>query len=739
MGTIITISAIALFTILAWALFGGKEGSLISEGSDDEEKKKKNRVDDEEAPERIFRRRASDKEIEESYPLDEEMPTEDRRAQGTQSRGRRKSDPKKSIPEQTPTQLPFQLPYSADEIIPDTSRFRVYKRTLMNAEIYARKGDYTTAISLFEGVSSRISDAKTRLKIETNIDYLNRHKEKELEETIKKIEGSEYDHEMQTNEVKFKIDSEMPNTINIGIVDPAKQQVIDPDKIAEQVIKEIRDELKLNDKSNDVNELIKDINKLKTRTKSLNSDLSNYDDEALFLKNLLKNKREINPVLSYIDELKVRSTKLSRDIDDIKLDAEGLKDSTPDVLDQKLPELHDNVDILTEKKDKIEVWKERARKELDRLRDQKDREVITDIRKEIQNLSAQKETVDFDKQSETIEDLKEQLQSLSTLQDDVNNLSELQDQLKELTENMKEFAETNTIPMGKDAVTVETDEKPVVIDSQDDKPIPVSIDPEPILEILDKLSQISGAPVKPSKVDDIYDNLVEEKPAAKSPEELKEELKEELREELKDEFKKEEPEEIPLEKLADKEESLHKKESSEEVEEDDFELLKDFDKAPESELTDEDIFEKILKNEKDKTESDFEIIGDKKESPGEFEYSDTEKERQIREEENFYKKLLNKDTKKKRELPILRVTYDFSKLPDDLSLSREKNILEYSFYKYKPMFERAQELIKTRKVRDAINYYKVVMAQNIPPEFKAMIRKNINDLTEYLEKYLTAD
>jgi len=42
-------------------------------------------------------------------------------------------------------------------------------------------------------------------------------------------------------------------------------------------------------------------------------------------------------------------------------------------------------------------------------------------------------------------------------------------------------------------------------------------------------------------------------------------------------------------------------------------------------------------------------------------------------------------------------------------------------------------------VRDAINYYKVVMGQNIPPEFKSMIRKNINDLTEYLEKYLTAD
>ena len=53
------------------------------------------------------------------------------------------------------------------------------------------------------------------------------------------------------------------------------------------------------------------------------------------------------------------------------------------------------------------------------------------------------------------------------------------------------------------------------------------------------------------------------------------------------------------------------------------------------------------------------------------------------------------------------------------------------------MLERANEFIKQRKVRDALNYYKVVMSQNIPPEFKAMIRKNINDLTEYLENYLT--
>lgn len=109
------------------------------------------------------------------------------------------------------------------------------------------------------------------------------------------------------------------------------------------------------------------------------------------------------------------------------------------------------------------------------------------------------------------------------------------------------------------------------------------------------------------------------------------------------------------------------------------------------------------------------------------------------EEEKFYRKFLRHEKRKKKELPILKVSYDFTKLPDDFSLSKDKNILEYSFYKYKGLLEKANELIKTRNVKDAINYYKVVLSQNIPFEFKAMLRKNINELTEYIEKYLATD
>ncbi len=173
----------------------------------------------------------------------------------------------------------------------------------------------------------------------------------------------------------------------------------------------------------------------------------------------------------------------------------------------------------------------------------------------------------------------------------------------------------------------------------------------------------------------------------------------------------------------------------------DFELLSEYgeDKAG-GELSDEEIFAKILEGDKAPVKDNFEIIGEKKrDEVPEYNIHDANFETQRREDETFYRSILQSDRRKKKELPILKVTYDFTKLPDELSLSREKNIIEYAFYKYKPMLEKANDFIKKRKVRDAINYYKVVMGQNIPPEFKVLIRRNLNDLNEYLEKYLTAD
>ena len=181
-----------------------------------------------------------------------------------------------------------------------------------------------------------------------------------------------------------------------------------------------------------------------------------------------------------------------------------------------------------------------------------------------------------------------------------------------------------------------------------------------------------------------------------------------------------------------------------EDEAEEFELLSEHQKEEDieditDELSDEDVFQKILGDDKKKGMGAIEILGDsKRESEYTYDLTDEEFERKQREEEEFYGKFLRHERRKKKELPILKVSYDFSRLPDEFSLSRDKNILEYAFYKYKPLLEKADEYINKRLLRDAINYYKVVMSQNIPPEFKSMIRKNINDLIEYLEKYFAA-
>ena len=144
-------------------------------------------------------------------------------------------------------------------------------------------------------------------------------------------------------------------------------------------------------------------------------------------------------------------------------------------------------------------------------------------------------------------------------------------------------------------------------------------------------------------------------------------------------------------------------------------------------LSDEDIFEKILKDDVKKEKDDsFEILGYQKED-NDYGYGviDKEQEEKQLEEERFYRKFLSQGKRIRKELPILKVSYDFSKLPDEFSLSEDQNILQYSFYKYKPMLEKANELIKRKNVRDAINYYNVVKEQNIPPEFKVMLNTKV--------------
>lgn len=86
--------------------------------------------------------------------------------------------------------------------------------------------------------------------------------------------------------------------------------------------------------------------------------------------------------------------------------------------------------------------------------------------------------------------------------------------------------------------------------------------------------------------------------------------------------------------------------------------------------------------------------------------------------------------------PYLALTYDFSRIPDSFKLSQDYHTMEYAYYKYKPMLIKAQEFTRRKMLKNALNYYRVIKSQNIPPEFRRMINRNIQDITDYLEKYL---
>ncbi|EPG76379.1 hypothetical protein LEP1GSC058_1337 [Leptospira fainei serovar Hurstbridge str. BUT 6] len=88
--------------------------------------------------------------------------------------------------------------------------------------------------------------------------------------------------------------------------------------------------------------------------------------------------------------------------------------------------------------------------------------------------------------------------------------------------------------------------------------------------------------------------------------------------------------------------------------------------------------------------------------------------------------------------PFLTLTYDFDKIPHSFKLSKNYSIMEYSYYKYKPMLIKAQEFARRKMLKNALNYYRVIKSQNIPPELRKMINRNIKDITEFMEKYLMA-
>jgi len=95
-------------------------------------------------------------------------------------------------------------------------------------------------------------------------------------------------------------------------------------------------------------------------------------------------------------------------------------------------------------------------------------------------------------------------------------------------------------------------------------------------------------------------------------------------------------------------------------------------------------------------------------------------------------------TPEEEDTPFLTLTYDFTKIPHAYALSSDYSIFEFAYYKYKSMLVKAHKFIKRKHITKALNYYRVIRDQNIPDEFKKMIDRNIQDITEYLEKYLVS-
>ncbi len=635
MNIILIIIFLAILMILAWAIFSNKTETVAVNKSAPEK-------EDADEPEKILRRRSADRAIEKEFP------------------GERRGDDfsPEGISEKDDITGQMQLPFPANDIIADGSRFKLYKRALINSEIYAKRGDIETAVSLFKGVKDRILDNDIRSKIESNINYLNHFRHRREEDFKKRVDSAATGGQQQGGELRLRIDGPVPQTINIGM---PEKSFINTDEIIQKLSEQITKEL---------GTLKNDIDRLKSKPE----DKFDLDDYAQF-SNL---QHEFNALKERLEELTEERentlkelTKL-REMKEEEIEKDKIKDNSPE-----------------------------------------NNELLKDIRKEIDNLSG----------------LKHSLDSLHNKIEDISSFN---------------------IP--------ESKTQPALSEAKFDSPEPLHFDPKPVLEMLDKINQQMEEDKAEKSLESIFDIPEdisgEELTTAEAEDLLNEKIYSDDKKTAPEETLFHEPEitETPVdtkakdeleaeEKLRLEKEKEIEKHTDAEEDPNAFDLVSEIGKVKDdSTLTDEDIFEKILKDEKNKNDdSAFEIIGDIQKEDQELSFNDSILDGKMKAEQDFYKKFIKADRIKKKELPILKVSYDFKKLPDEFSLSREKNILEYSYSKYKPMLEKADEFIKHRHVRDAINYYRVVLDQNIPIEFKAMIKRNIRDLTEYLEKYLSSE
>ncbi|HOF33750.1 MAG TPA: hypothetical protein PK624_06845, partial [Spirochaetota bacterium] len=247
MSVFLAVLFIIIILIPLWALLGGGSG---------EEKK----VLSSEPKSPVFPdRRAGDRKSDIEKEIEDELKEKNQR--------RRRSDDEDSVE----VQDDFTLPHKSGEIIPEGSPLEIYSKAISNIEHYIKRGDFESAISLYEGIQSRIGDEDIRNKIEENIDYLYNYQHISATRKEEKIKQKKKDEE---NQIKLSISGEeFKENIKISMA-PAE---IDIDKIAERV----RSKISSNSSENDPEEL----NRLRNEISGLKNALSDLNEEKKEVKN----------------------------------------------------------------------------------------------------------------------------------------------------------------------------------------------------------------------------------------------------------------------------------------------------------------------------------------------------------------------------------------------------------------------------------------------------------------------
>lgn len=724
MNILLIVLGVAILLIPLWVLFGS---------SGEEEKPAAAPVPEE----KTFRRRAADKELEKEFP-DEEK---ERRGRG-EDRRRRADAPASDL---TPVENDFKLPFAPAEVIPENSAFDVYRRTLKNADVYMQKGDFDTARSIYEGVLDRVGDSEVRDRLEENLSYMNNYHQilSKRAEVKRQQQASAKPQEIRltlegadtlADRLQIGIAPEKPPIDVNEIVDRISEKLTsvapDASRIAENSIQKYRDELQ------QVKSQLQGMTAIREQLRRMNEEKMAQDYEQI-----QSLKSELANVLREAEQEKAEKKGLAEKLQSGSVTEEMLREQEERIR-RDIRQREDENSLLRERLDFM-------REEMERLREDSQR--TGELEEKIEQSMAQPSSDGQDK-NEEIERLKAELSGLKRELRERNDAEA--SSMRELAESMKQTIDTIK------------SSQPAPVHRDDAVPLP-------------------DASASRSEEDAAIRDIAEAiRQSAESTQATTENL-ESLTEAMKEGMNSLAP---ILQNQAEKAEELLAEKKLEQEKKDDFQLIDEFINGPKyDEPTDDDVMEKILNDamreqkkkedaekkkkdsaaeqeseakadeeqaHKDEIKNDFELVSDYMRGPDEVEPTDEEVMEKIiadamkgrdfrgggspaaRREQGYE---APQPQRRRKELPILRVSYNFSRLPDEFTLSTDKNYLEYSFYKYKPLLEKASDLVKRRKVKDAVNYYKVVMDQDIPQEFKEMLGQNIHDLNEYLTKYYTSD